>query len=226
MKKTIPVLALCLIAFSVAVSSQEPDIMAAGRGVTNIFGGLMCGVVCLLAYIISAVACIVLVLAGVKYLTAEDPAERDEAKKRIWYALIGLVFFFVAMPFANYITGGLIAPFNCGCLPASGVISPPTPPKPGGFRVMIIEPKDHSEYETDSSVDFMSKAYGGSSPYSYNWTSSVDGFLESSDSFSRVLARGTHKIKVEATDSAGQSASAEVEVNIIIPKPKPEIALT
>ena len=221
MKRTVYTLALCLTALCAAVSSQDPDIINPGRGVTDLFGGLMCGVICLIAYILSAVAAIVIILSGVRYLTSAEPSDRSDAKRRILYAFAGIIFFFVAMPVANYITAGMVAPFNCGCLPVSGVISPPTPPKPGGFRVMIIEPKDKSEYPVDTLIDFMGKAYGGVSPYSYNWTSSVDGPLGGSDSFSRILSRGAHKITLEATDSLGNKASAQVEINVIIPKVNP-----
>jgi len=220
MKKTIILSVALIFILAAAAYSQNP--LSAGTGVLTTAGNFTCNLFCILSASVSAVAAIILVLSGARYMTtAEDVAERDEMKKRMIYAIAGLAIFMAAPPIVSSLTGGTIAPFNCDCIPGfndKGSITTTTIP---GLRVVIIKPKEGGEYEIAGDIDFMGKAFGGTSPYTYQWTSSVDGPLGTTEMFSRPLSRAPHIIVLEAKDAAGKNATAQVKINVIVPKPKP-----
>jgi type IV secretory pathway VirB2 component (pilin) len=59
----------------------------------------------LIKYIATAVAVIVLLFAGLTYMTAgSNPAKREQAKNMIMYVVIGLVVIWVAPLLVNFIT--------------------------------------------------------------------------------------------------------------------------
>ena len=218
MKKKSILLAASLVYFITAAYAQNP--MTAANGIMSSAGNFTCNAFCILAFTISSVAAIILILSGARYLTSgEDPIERDEMKRRIVYSIIGLAVFMAGPSAVKYMTGGTMAPFNCPCIPGfdtGGTITTTTVP---GLIVVILKPKNNGEYDTAIDIDFMCRAYGGKPPYTYQWTSDIDGPLGNTDVFSKQLSRALHVIKLEVTDSSGKNATAQIRINVIVPKP-------
>ncbi len=89
-----------------------------------------------------------------------------------------------------------------------------TPP----FLVNITSPTPNTFFDEGSSVTFTAAASGGTSPYhSWSWTSSMDGAIGSSDTFSiSSLSIGNHVITVQVYDSSSpnKTATHQVVINI------------
>lgn len=117
MVKLIPLLLICCILFSVIVYPQ--DVLSKGKEFRESFDGFVCGIFCIIWFVIGAVTALIIVCLGAKYITTENDAERGEIKSRLMYAVAGLTIIVVAVPAANYLTGGMMAPLNCVCISAS-----------------------------------------------------------------------------------------------------------
>ncbi len=174
----------------------------------------------------AGVACIVIIYSGLGYLMSRDVSERDNLKRRIVYVFVGLVLFVIMVPLVNYISGlgsTNLSPFGCNCL--NGSMEEFAVPDEGttlpGLRAIIVAPKEGDELDMDKLVSFIGKGYGGTAPYSYKWTSSLDGNIGSADTFMNNLSRGNHTITLELTDNVGNYSSAQVHVSVIVPKPHP-----
>ncbi|MEM4347523.1 MAG: M64 family metallopeptidase [Candidatus Altiarchaeota archaeon] len=73
---------------------------------------------CLIMFIIAGIVALIIILSGVKLFTNEDMYEREEAKKRIKYAIVVLIFILIACPLVNFlIEGGDVKEFKCNCPP-------------------------------------------------------------------------------------------------------------
>jgi len=75
----------------------------------------------------------------------------------------------------------------------------------------IISPADGYILSGDKEVVFDSLALGGQEPYSYEWSSNLDGILSSNKSFNQSaisLTKGEHHIILEVKDASGQSAQS------------------
>ncbi|MBN2251732.1 MAG: TrbC/VirB2 family protein [Candidatus Altiarchaeota archaeon] len=84
---------------------------------------VLCALFTLVLYVSAALTALMIILAGVKYMTADDPRETDNAKKRIVYAFTGLVIVLVACPVVDYlVTNTNITPFSksCNCFGVGG----------------------------------------------------------------------------------------------------------
>ncbi|MEM2918788.1 MAG: pilin [Candidatus Altiarchaeota archaeon] len=76
---------------------------------------------CLIMFIIAGIVALIIILSGVKLFTNEDMYEREEAKKRIKYAIVVLIFILIACPLVNFlIEGGDVKEFKCECLSVIG----------------------------------------------------------------------------------------------------------
>ncbi|MDD1758040.1 MAG: hypothetical protein LUQ22_04840, partial [Methanotrichaceae archaeon] len=67
----------------------------------------------------------------------------------------------------------------------------------------------------DQEVVFGSFVTGGKEPYSYRWSSNLDGTLSSDKSFNQSainLTKGEHHIILEVKDASGQSAQSTLLV--------------
>ncbi|GEM_PF-4035625 len=117
MKKLIYLLITCSILFSGIVFSQ--DIISKGKEVREAFGNFACNIFCIIWFIIGAVVALVLIWSGTKYMITENTLEKEELKGRLKYAILGLIIVIVAIPAANYLTSGMVAPFNCDCIPGA-----------------------------------------------------------------------------------------------------------
>ena len=90
---------------------------------------VVCLILNLLFYITGAIFAMMLIIAGFKYLTSDDPSTVHNAKMMTVYALIGFILVVIACPLVDYlIAGSDIVPFtkSCNCLLGSGGGSTPT----------------------------------------------------------------------------------------------------
>ncbi|CAD6492202.1 MAG: S-layer protein [Candidatus Argoarchaeum ethanivorans] len=62
-------------------------------------------------------------------------------------------------------------------------------------------------------ITFASSVIGGTPPYSYNWTSTINNYIGSTDTFSRNLSNGSHTITAKVTDGRGVTATDSVVIS-------------
>ena len=89
---------------------------------------------------------------------------------------------------------------------------------PDKVTVTINSPSGAQILQGDKEVLFEARAVGGKGPYSYRWSSNLDGELSTRDSFRcrpSDLAKGRHTIIVEAKDANGVSGRGSVQVNVM-----------
>ena len=69
----------------------------------------------------------------------------------------------------------------------------------------------------DQEVRFDSDVTGGKAPYTYKWTSNIDGVMSTGRSFSKSaseMGKGEHSIILKVTDDAGNSTEASVTIYV------------
>lgn len=89
-----------------------------------------------------------------------------------------------------------------------------TPP----LTVDINSPASDLYYEPNDIIFFTANAQGGEKPYTYQWSSNIDGALSDSNSFSTSeLSIGQHLIMVQCQDANSDIATDGIYVNIIEP---------
>ena len=96
------------------VSAQASD---PAKEIMDRVNDVVCSVLTIFVYISSGLAALMIIFAGVKYLTSgDDPEARSGAKTMIIYALCGLVAVLLACPVVDYlVTGTGITPFSKSC---------------------------------------------------------------------------------------------------------------
>jgi len=70
----------------------------------------------------------------------------------------------------------------------------------------------------DLNVKFESSVSGGNNPYSYHWSSSLDGAVSSEKSFkwrSSDMSKGRHVIILRVADATGQEKQASITVTAL-----------
>ncbi|RLJ01789.1 MAG: hypothetical protein DRP11_03855, partial [Candidatus Aenigmatarchaeota archaeon] len=82
-------------------------------------------------------------------------------------------------------------------------------------RAIITSPKNEEVWDEDDTVTFDALVAGGTPPYTYTWTSSIDGLLSNSKTFTKTgLSQGDHTITFTVTDSSGSSQSDSVTIHV------------
>lgn len=77
----------------------------------------------------------------------------------------------------------------------------------------IISPKPGEILTGDKDVSFEASVKGGKKPYTYTWTSNLDGILSTKQSFNQKpsdLNKGEHNLILQVTDSSGNSTQSSV----------------
>jgi hypothetical protein len=86
------------------------------------------------------------------------------------------------------------------------------------LSLAITSPRPGDILTGDKEFDFSADVKGGKGPYTYSWTSNIDGPLSSEKSFSRKaseLSKGEHTLILKATDSSGSSAQSSVLIRVM-----------
>jgi hypothetical protein len=111
----------------------------------------------------------------------------------------------------------LVACFCTGCTDKDGKdVAGVT--KSEELTVAITSPQIGAVLSGDKMVSFECEAGGGAGPYSYRWSSNINGQLASAKSFSKrpsELSKGSHTIIVKVTDSSGREAQGSVFVRVL-----------
>jgi len=82
--------------------------------------------------------------------------------------------------------------------------------------VTITSPKAGEILQGNKDVSFDSMVKGGQGPYTYKWTSNIDGVLSTSTSFRQnpsKLGKGGHMIVLKVTDARGNSGEGSVMID-------------
>jgi len=86
------------------------------------------------------------------------------------------------------------------------------------LAVAITAPATGSVLSGEGAVRFDGEATGGKKPYSYRWSSSLDGTLSTERSFAKPpseMSRGRYVVVLTATDDAGKSGQASITVTVL-----------
>jgi hypothetical protein len=84
--------------------------------------------------------------------------------------------------------------------------------------VAITAPSTGSVLSGDKAVSFEGEVEGGKKPYSYRWSSSLDGTLSTERSFAKPpseMSKGRYVVILTATDGAGESGQASITVTVL-----------
>ncbi|HII06438.1 MAG TPA: hypothetical protein HA349_03730 [Methanotrichaceae archaeon] len=84
--------------------------------------------------------------------------------------------------------------------------------------VAITAPATGSVLSGDKAVSFEGEVEGGKKPYSYRWSSSLDGTLSTERSFQKLpseMSKGRYVVILTVTDSAGSSGQASITVTVL-----------
>ena len=82
-------------------------VAAGSSSITTLINVLLCRIITVLWGVSAAVATIVIVIAGIKWIgSSEDAGARAQAKSTIVHAVIGLIIVMVALVLVNWVIGG------------------------------------------------------------------------------------------------------------------------
>jgi len=84
------------------------------------------------------------------------------------------------------------------------------------FSVSITSPLDGQVFKQNGVIEFNCSVSDGTPPYSFNWTSGIDGFISDEESFSKSLSVGEHVVSLTVTDSSSQNETASVNISVIM----------
>jgi hypothetical protein len=95
----------------------------------------------------------------------------------------------------------------------------------------IVKPSDGAMIPFGDPVDFDGQISGGTPPYSYAWTTSVEGLISNQLSFTAPQLEPTSKqggsgpitVELTVTDANGYSASAQISINLTGVTPSDEL---
>jgi hypothetical protein len=86
------------------------------------------------------------------------------------------------------------------------------------LAVAITAPATGSILSGEEAVFFDGEVTGGKKPYSYRWSSSLDGTLSTEKSFAKPpseMSKGRYTIILTVTDGAGASGQASITVTVL-----------
>ncbi|MGP8337472.1 MAG: S-layer protein domain-containing protein, partial [Methanosarcinaceae archaeon] len=84
-----------------------------------------------------------------------------------------------------------------------------------GLSITTISPANHSTFSQGDLIIFSAYVKGGVAPYSYSWTSDIDGNIGNDDRFvTSTLSSGTHSITFSVKDTSGTINNALLTIKI------------
>lgn len=97
-----------------------------------------------------------------------------------------------------------------------------------GFHASITAPSNGSSFYNES-ITFTALGTGGDLPYTFNWTSDVDGPLGPGENLmidSNTLSIGPHIITLVGTDAMSRIDDDQIGITILAPTPTPTPTMT
>lgn len=86
------------------------------------------------------------------------------------------------------------------------------------MTVTIKSPKIGDILQGEKDVNFESSISGGVTPFSYRWSSNIDGEISTSSQFRQKpsrLSKGSHVIILQVTDASGNSAQGSTQIEVM-----------
>jgi len=86
------------------------------------------------------------------------------------------------------------------------------------LAVNIDSPKIGDILQGEKDVNFESSVSGGVAPFSYRWSSNIDGEISISSQFRQKpsrLSKGSHVIILQVTDASGNSAQGSTQIEVM-----------
>lgn len=91
------------------------DVVAQATNVVGRINCVVCRVAQLLILIVSVIAGIIILMAGVKWVgSPDDPAARGAARLTIIHTFIGIIIVIIALYLVQWVTTGLLTPTGVG----------------------------------------------------------------------------------------------------------------
>ena len=84
-------------------SGEPPPLNVSINEIIKVVNFNVCLMLNIIWLVAASIAALMIILAGAKYLTADDPVDRNRARSRIIYAFTGLVLVFIACPLVDYL---------------------------------------------------------------------------------------------------------------------------
>jgi hypothetical protein len=78
----------------------------------------ICWPICLIIYIASGIAALLLILTGARYVAADDPGTRSELRHYMTTIIVGLMIVLIAIPVINFVISDLLPSVSCECITA------------------------------------------------------------------------------------------------------------
>jgi hypothetical protein len=105
----------CLAIESAGQTWTPPDITLTPQiqDVLNQLNKFICGPIYLILYISSGIAALLLILAGARYIAADDPGMRAELRRYMVGIIVGLVIVLLSVPVINFVIKGLLPGVSC-----------------------------------------------------------------------------------------------------------------
>lgn len=117
-KHRVLTVALLFLVVSVSAQFSEKRIEAFLGGIKDRVNEYILSLFCLIWYLIAALAALLILWSGIKYLTSEDFEGRNKAKNRLIQVIVGLIVVLIACPLINFLVKGTqVEEFSCVCLP-------------------------------------------------------------------------------------------------------------
>jgi hypothetical protein len=118
------ILPLSILLLAVAASMTQawtpPDLGTSFKtevqDVLNTLAYFICTPVCFIFYVVSGIATLAFILAGLRYIAADDPGTRSQLRGFMTSIIVGLVLVILAIPIVNYVISGLLPEIQCTCI--------------------------------------------------------------------------------------------------------------
>lgn len=113
----------------------------------------------------------------------------------------------------------LAACITAGCSDQGGdEKASPSDAEVSELEVSITTPATGSVLSGDKAVEFDGEVDGGKEPYSYRWSSSLDGTLSTERSFAKPpseMSKGRYVVILKVTDGSRTSSQASITVTVL-----------
>lgn len=120
------ILPRCILMLAVIASTTQawtPPDLGSGfstqvQAVLDMLIHFICWPACIIIDVVSGLAALAFMFAGLRYLAADDPGTRSQMRGFMVNIIVGLVLVLLAIPIVNYVVTGLLHEVQCDCITA------------------------------------------------------------------------------------------------------------